>query len=188
MITMGLIVKLIFSHNQKTSTLKTLFSCSFCICSHNLHILSTMHMFFLFGIFLLHVEHFHYGTSDCAFDIDGHTIDLSSVTGSTIQHTDGQWTYYYTPCSDGLTCTDNDGVSQSCMSDQFKDGNDFCTAYLSLWTDVTPSYSDGTFTFTWSNGKSSNICADGRSFIAKWKCDNDATVPVATSLDVSTLI
>ena len=59
------------------------------------------------------------------------------------------------PCEDGLTCKDSDGVSQSAMSDQFKEGNDYCTAYLALWTSVVPSYSDGTFTFTWSNGKSS---------------------------------
>ena len=98
--------------------------------------------------------------AECSHTVDGHTIDLSSISGSTIQYTDGQWTYYYTPCSDGLTCTDSDGVSQSAMSDQYKDGNDFCTAYLALWTDVDPTYSSGTFTFTWSNGKSSNTCAE----------------------------
>ena len=98
--------------------------------------------------------------AECSYTVSDHTIDLSSIKGSTLSITDGEWTYYYSPCEDGLTCTDSDGVSQSAMADQFKEGNDFCTAYLALWIEEEPAYSGGTFTFEWSNGKSSNTCKE----------------------------
>ena len=144
-----------------------------------------MYLFSLYTIFIFvfDTQHLHCGASNCAYTIDGNSIDLSLISGDTIEFTDGYWNYYYTPCSDGLTCTDKDGVPQSAMSDQYKLSNDFCTAYLALWTDVTPTYSNGTFTFIWKNGRSSGKCIDGRIFIVKWSCG--AEKYQVTSVEIS---
>ena len=98
------------------------------------------------------------GTS-CVHTVSGYTIDLTDLNGKTISKDVDSWTYYYTPCQDGLTCTGSDGKTNKAMADQWKDGNDFCTAYLAVWDDVSPTYSDGVFTFTWSNGQTSNACS-----------------------------
>ena len=102
-----------------------------------------------------------------------YTLDLSSLTYSIMQVTNGIWIYSYSPCINGLSCNSiNTGYSNgynynnnenefAVMINQYKttNGNTNCSAYLALWDEyVSPTYHNGTFTFIWENGEASNEC------------------------------
>ena len=97
----------------------------------------------------------------CSHTVNGHSIDLSPLKGKTISKTEGDWTYYFTPCQDGLSCDSQSGEQVYAMADQYKMGNDFCTAYLAQYSrEIEPKYNNGVFTFTWNNGQAGNACEE----------------------------
>ena len=84
-----------------------------------------------------------------------------------IEATDGDWMYYYTPCRNGLICTDLDDKSILSMATQYKSMNTHCSSYLAVddANNVTVKYENSTFHLKYTNGQVSNECEKFRFLI-----------------------
>ena len=75
-------------------------------------------------------------------------FNLDGVKGAIWGINSSQWTFYYSPCKNGLICADD-----NVMADQINIQTTDCTAYLAkVNNSVQPVYKDRAYVFTYNNG------------------------------------
>ena len=87
---------------------------------------------------------------DCEWTVDPNNFDfdLEAIKGGIFAINSSQWTYYYSPCKNGLICADD-----NVMADQVNIQTEACTSYLAKKNDsVLPVYKDKAYVFTFNNG------------------------------------
>ena len=88
---------------------------------------------------------------DCEWtDLPPNDFDFSleAIKGAILAINSSQWTYYYSPCKDGLMCADD-----QVMADQINIESAACTAYLAKENKtIAPEYKDKAYVFTFNNG------------------------------------
>ena len=92
--------------------------------------------------------------------MSNYTIDLSSLNGTELSHTDvtqsDNFTYRYTPCQNGL--------SYQGLPVMATYNTDYNKLYMAKWKDISPTYSNGTFTYKWTNGETEPVCAPATQY------------------------
>ena len=129
---------------------------------------------------------------DCSWTTStGYTIDLSQLYGAVLVYSSNKssYKYYYSPCNDGVICTQNSSnVDTMAIQD---DGNGFCVSYLAKFDAfVEPVYSvaSETFTFEYNNGEISGICDHSRQLIIQWICDPNYEYKIDSVTEVASCI
>ena len=104
--------------------------------------------------------------SDCKWSDSGHTLDISDL--GQFQTSYKQWTFLGEECKNGFKCNGNDAMA-------IQDNAGSCTAYLAKYlSTITPTYSSsnkGTWTFSYSNGDSTN-CDSNRKLKLIFVCSS----------------
>ena len=125
-------------------------------------------------------------TDGCKWDIGGYRLDLSPFSEDTLAITN-EYTYYYTPCRNGLFCDIEDGPIYNVMVDQINlDSVSDCEAYLAQWdSSITPTRIDSNgktgFSFFYPNGQKDDFaygCQRGRNLTINWICDSQNEIIV----------
>ena len=94
----------------------------------------------------------------CSFDASNtasvSALDLSSVSGKRLllgRDATEEFAFFWTPCSDNIECTGNQGTFDAMIA-QSNQNNGKCNV-VSEWDEtIQPTYSDGIWTFVYSNG------------------------------------
>ena len=114
--------------------------------------------------------------SNCVWTTStGYTLDLTDLYGSILEYSSAlsDYTYYYSPCNDGVICTHNSSIINNIRAMATQEKNGFCESYLAKYDDtITPTYtaSSKTFTFEYNNGETSGVCDNPREFIIEYEC------------------
>jgi len=117
---------------------------------------------FLALLFLIFFCWFSFGqvSNDCSWldPVGDYYLNLAPIQGKIYSYANGTFNYSYSPCSNNIRCTLQNGTTVMVMSSEYKPTNTYCTTFLARYTQsVAPTYdaSNGNWVFNYANGQSS---------------------------------
>jgi len=100
-------------------------------------------------------------------------LNLTEISDWTLEYEDPDHFYYYTPCRNGLRCTQG-GALFSANSIQMKQGANVCTHYLSVDHHEQAEYSfiGGSWRFHYEDGEVCDVTQQPRKTTIFYHCNN----------------
>jgi len=132
---------------------------------------------------LLAIGHGQNPSDTCVYTAnDGNfVLNLTEISDWTLEYEDPDHFYYYTPCRNGLRCTQG-GALYSANAIQMKQGANVCTHFLSVDHHEHAEYSfiGGSWRFHYEDGEICDITQQPRHTTVWFHCNNVNTVIPAT--------